>query len=344
MLSKKKLIIAAIVALFFTNLVFAAPNNQINKSVLVKTAKAELKLFHKQLTVTGSLRAHQGIMVRPETAGRITQIYFKSGDTVQAGTPLVQLYKNEAGAKFQQSQAELQLAKQNYARMTTLHKTHVISEAEFDAVVSKLNAAVGKAAEYQSQLEQTLIKAPFSGRLGLSAVSLGDYVNVGQNLVSLQMIDPIEVEFNIPETYLSNIAVNQNVTAVSRAYPNQAFTGTIYAIDAEMNVNNRSVAVRATIPNVNNKLLPGGFVEISLDFTSKAPALVIPQIAVFYDVGQANVYKVVANKAVKTKIKLGERDQENVLVLDGLAVNDTIVSAGQLSLEDGAMVKIMNNE
>lgn len=339
MLSKKNIFIAAIVALFFANLAFAAPNNQGNKSVLVEIAKVELKPFHKQLTVTGSLRAHQGIMVRPETAGRITQIYFKSGDTVQAGTPLVQLYKNEVEAKLQQSQAELQLAKQNYARMTTLHKTHVISEAEFDDVASKFNAANGKAAEYQSQLEQTLIRAPFNGRLGLSAVSLGDYVNIGQNLVSLQMIDPIEVEFNVAETYLSNIAVNQNVMAVSRAYPNQTFTGTIYAIDAEINVNNRSVAVRATIPNMNNKLLPGGFVEVNLDLTGKEPSLIIPQVAVFYDVGQANVYKIVGNKALKTKIKLGERDQENVVVVEGLNVNDVVVSAGQLNLEDGAMVK-----
>lgn len=333
---KKSIFVATI--LFFTQSIFAV-NNPSDHGISVEVATVQSKPFHKQIIVPGSLRAHQGIVVRSEVDGRITNIYFKSGDIVVVDAPLVQLYKDVVAARLQQSQAELQLAKQDYARMAELYKTHTVSTAEFDKAAAKLNVEAGKAAEYQAQLKQTLISAPFSGRLGLSAVSLGDYVKVGQNIASLQMIDPIEVEFEAPEIYLSNISVGQSVAVTSRSYAKQVFDGKIYAIDSEINMNNRSIIARATIPNVNNKLLPGGFVEVRIDLTRKEPSLVIPQIAVFYDVGQAYVYRVVNNKAIKTKVKLGDRDRENVVVLEGLAANDVVVSAGQLNITDGAAVK-----
>jgi len=329
-----------ILGLLASQLVFATnKTDNSNQGTLVEVAQVQVKPFHKQITVPGTLRAHQGIVVRSELDGRITNIYFKSGDIVQAGAPLVQLYKDVIAARLQQSQAELQLAKQDYTRMTELHKTHAVSTADFDKAAAQLNVDTGKVAEYQAQLKQTLISAPFSGRLGLSAVNLGDYVKTGQNIASLQMIDPIEVEFEIPEIYLSNIAVGQDVSVTSRSYAEHAFSGKIYAIDAEVNMSNRSINTRATIPNVNSKLLPGGFVEVNIDITKKEPIVIIPQTAVLYDIGQTYVYRVINHKAVKTLVKLGDRDRANVTVLQGLQANDVVVAAGQLNIEDGAMVR-----
>lgn len=314
------------------------------KSVLVETAVVQLQPLSKQITLTGSLRANQGIIVRPEVAGRITQIYFKSGSVVVAGTPLVMLNQDILLAELQQSQAELQLERQNYARMHSLYKTLSISHAEFDTVTSKLNAAIAKVAQCQARLDQTLIKAPFVGKLGLSSVSLGDYVDAGQEIVGLAAIDPIEVEFSVPQVYLANLTMGQNVIVVSDSYVGQKFAGQIYAIDEHVNLSNRTIAARATIPNAAGKLLPGTFVEVQLNFANKAPVLVIPQVAVLYNAGQAYVYRAIKDKAAKTKVILGERDRENVVVVEGLNVHDTVITAGQLNLEDGSKIKFAQAE
>jgi membrane fusion protein, multidrug efflux system len=313
---------------------------EANEAVLVEIASVQSQSFNKHITLTGTLRANQGVMVRPEVAGRITQIYFKSGTMVVAGTPLVQLNQEVILAQLQQSQAELQLAEQNYARTLALYKMRTLARADLDNVTSRLNAAKAKVNEYQAQLDQTLIKASFTGKLGLSAVNLGDYVHVGQDLVSLEALDPIEVEFSVPQVYLDNLVVGQNVNITADAYKGQKFSGKIYAIDAQINLSNRTVAVRATIPNAAGKLLPGTFVEAELDLTSKTTNLVIPQVAVFYDVGKSYVYKVVGDKVSKTQVELGDRDRENVVLISGLNVNDKIVTAGQLNIEDGAKIKI----
>ena len=307
----------------------------------IEASKVELKALSKQIVVTGSLRASQGIMLRPEVAGRITEIYFKSGDMVAVNTPLIQLNKSIVLAQLQQSHAELELAQQNYKREDELYKTHTVSKADYDDIASKLNTAQAKVSEAQAQLDLTLIKAPFSGKLGLSAVNVGDYLNIGQDIVNLEAIDPIEVEFNVPQVYLSAINVGTIVQIKSDAYPKNIFYGNIYATDATMNLNNRTFAVRATIPNKDAKLLPGIFVEVTLNIAGTTSAIIVPQVAIFYDVGEPYVYKVVADKTVKTKVVLGERDQENVEITAGLKANDIVVTAGQLNVGNNSPVKIL---
>lgn len=337
--SKILTIVILLVITLYCELALSEPKQN---AIPVEVTKAKTKSLNRQITITGSLRASQGITLRPEVAGRITQIYFRSGEIVAAGTPLIELNNSVISAELEQSKAELQLAEQNYDRESDLYKTHTVSKADYDEIVSKLNTAKAKVAQNKAQLDLTLIKAPFTGKLGLSAVSLGDYLNIGQEIVSLEAVDPIEVEFNVPQVYLSNIAVGNNVQIKLDAYPRNLFIGKIYAIDAVMNLSNRTFGVRATIPNKEGKLLPGTFAEVTLNISTGTSAILIPQVAVFYDVGQAFVYKVVNNKAIKTKVTLGERDQENVEVLDGLKADDTVITAGQLNVNDGSQVKVLN--
>ena len=311
-----------------------------NQAILVEATAVKMQRFANHITLTGTLRANQGIVVRPEVSGRIVKVYFKSGTVVKAGTPLLKLNQDVILAELRQSQAELQLAQQNYVRMQKLYKTHTIARADLDDITAKLHAASAKVSEYQAQLDQTLIKASFNGRLGLSSVNLGDYVNAGQNLVSLEAIDPVEVEFNVPQIYLGDLAVGQGVVVTTDTYAGQKFLGKIYAIDAQVDLSNRTVAVRAVIPNTAGKLLPGAFVEVNLDFTSKDAVLVIPQVAVVYDEKQAYVYKVVGGKVVKVNVVLGERDRENVTVVSGLKEQDVVVTAGQLNIENGSRVTV----
>jgi membrane fusion protein, multidrug efflux system len=333
-------------SLFFCGIATAnaGDKNKENSTpaVLVETATARLQPFSKQITVVGTLRANQGIVIRPEVAGKIAKIYFQSGSMVAAGTSLVQLNPDEALANLQQSQADLELAQQKYARSQLLYKEKILARADFEEIATGLHRATAKVAQNQAQLDHTLIKAPFSGKLGLSSISLGDYVTAGQDLVSLEAIDPIEVEFNVSQVYLNNLAVGQNITITSDAYAGQNITGQIYAIDAKVNLSNRTVAARATVPNAEGKLLPGTFVEVQLLFTGEKTSLVIPQVAIFYDAGQTYVFKIVDYKPIKTKVILGNRDKENVVVVGGLNENDIVITAGQLNINKGSTVKFAN--
>jgi membrane fusion protein, multidrug efflux system len=328
----------------FCGINLANGKDDSKSAAFVEVAAVKSEPFAKKITVVGTLRAKEGVVIRPEVAGKITAIYFKSGTEVDIGAPLIQLNPDLAVAELKKSESDLQLAEQKYQRAKTLYQMHAIATADFEEISAQRNNNLDQVSEDKAKLAKTLIKAPFSGKLGMSLVSLGDYVTEGQDLVSLKSIDPIEVEFNVSQVYLNNLFSGQKIAITSDAYPEQKLTGQIYAIDAEVNLTNRTVMARATIPNPEGKLVPGTFVEIQLDFTGGKNVLIIPQIAAIYDAGQTYVYKVVANKAVKTKVVLGERDQENVVVLEGLNANDLVITAGQLNIDDGAVVEFANSK
>lgn len=344
---KSQIIVFSLITFFIMVFNFtsahAAKTNQIQSPTLVVVTPAKSQKFNKQITVTGSLRAKQGVMVRPEVNGRITQIYFNSGDIVTAGAPLIQLNPAIAAAQLAQSKANLALEKLNYGRSALLNKTHAIAQSDFDLASSKFTTAEAKVDQDQASLDQTLIKAPFSGKLGLSAVNLGDYLKAGQDIVKLESIDPIEVEFSVPEIYTHQLVVDQTVNITSDANKDQIFTGKIYAIDVTVNLSNRTIMARATIPNKDGKLVSGSFVKVIIDISSSQPSIVIPQIALFYDNGQAYVYKVVNNKALKTKVALGNRDNENVEIVNGLAAGDLVITEGLLNINDGTIVTTNSN-
>lgn len=304
----------------------------------VETMKVQYVKQNQEFTVTGSMRASQGVIMRSEVDGRVTNIHFKPGDNVAAGTRLIQLNQDILLAQLKQSDAELRLAQQDQERYSELYKSHAVAKADLDKAVAMLHSKEGQKSMIEAQLRQKNIVAPFAGRVGLNLINLGDYVNVGQDLVSLQAIDPLDVEFGVPEVYLNKIAVGNAISLRSDAYPDKSFSGTVYGIDSKINPNNRTVLVRAKVPNPDGKLLPGVFAEVDLAFAAQKPVLPILQTAIVYEAGDTYVYKIIDEKAVKTKIALGARDQQNVIVLDGVKADDVIVTAGQLKLSDGMPV------
>lgn len=307
----------------------------------VEATKVQYIKLNQQITITGSIRATQGITVRPEIDGRITGIYFKAGDEVVAGTKLIQLNPEIVQAKLTQSKAELKLAEQDYARYSSLFATHAIAKSDLDKAAATLYSKQAQVQADESSLRQTTIVAAFAGRVGLNLVNLGDYVKPGEDLLSLQAIDPIDVEFAMPEVYLNKTAVGNTITMRSDACPELTFTGKVYAIDSAVNPNNRTVMVRARVPNPQAKLLPGVFAEVNVLFAGDASVVMIPQTAIMYEVGETYVYRIVDGHAVKTKVNLGERDQQSVVVATGLSPNDVVVVAGQLKIGDGAPVVVM---
>lgn len=326
---------------FLTLEVGIAKDKEKIPPAFVETVRVALTGEQPKVFATGNVVANPGIIVRPEVAGRITKVFFKPGEKVVVGTPLIEINPDIIKAQLARNQVDLQLKHLSYERSRQLYTTHTVSKEEYDNALAALNSAKELVEEMNARLRQTLLVASFSGRVGINLVNLGDYVNAGQDIVSLQALDPIYVDFSIPEIYVHKVNANQEISVTSESSPNEVFKGKVFAVDPLVDAKTRSVKVRALIPNPEEKLLPGTFVEVALVIGEQKQMVKIPQTAVVYDAAGNYVYKVINGHAKKTAVVLGERDGANILVKQGLVVGDTIVTAGQLRIAmDGAMVVV----
>jgi membrane fusion protein, multidrug efflux system len=314
--------------------------SQKTPPVFVETITAQTSSHQDQISTTGSLIAIPGIVVKPEISGRITKIYFKSGDNVLDGAPLIDINTDLIKAQLADVQAQAQLARLQFKRFTELYKTHDVSKSDFDKAQATYSSASAKVENMQAQLRQANIVAPFAGKLGLSQVNIGDYANVGQSIVNLQSLDPLRIDFSIPEAYLSKVAVGQTVLLQTDAYPKETFTGKVEAIESLVNQNNRSLNIRAGVPNKDKKLLPGTFAEVTLQLALEQKLITIPQTAIVYDLEGNYVFKVVDGFAVKATVTLGAMDSNNIIIQSGIKDGDVIVTAGQLKIQDGSPLVI----
>lgn len=309
----------------------------------VETTTVQDVMHLDQVSSTGTLVSVPGIVVKPEISGRITKIYFKSGDIVPSGAPLIEINPDIVRAQLVKAEADLNLDKLNFERSSQLYKSHDISKSDFDKAQADYSSAKAQVESVQAQLRQTVIVAAFAGKLGISQVNIGDYVNAGQSIVNLQTINPLKVDFSIPEICHSKVAVGQQVSLRTDAYPQEVFIGTVEALESLVNLNNRTLNIRANVPNEKLKLIPGSFVEATLKF-SEQKAIMVPQTSVVYSTDGNYVYKVVAGKAEKSPVVLGEKDSNNVVVKSGLKVGDVVVTVGQLKIQPGASVVIVNKK
>ncbi len=324
---------------FFKDVADKKPSHQL-PTVGVQTTTAQQKKWQEKVQATGTLSANQGVMVSTEVSGKVTQIFFKSGQMVQAGTPLVQLDPSVDRAALASALSQIPLDENQYKRALDLYKKGVGSKSDLDERQAALEQSRAEAAKAKATLDLKLLTAPFSGRLGLRKIDLGQYVNPGAAVVNLQAIDPMRVEFSIPQVYLEKLALGQKVTITSDSYPGQTFDGNVYALDSAVNTNTRSLGIWASIPNQQHELVPGTFAEVTLFVGQPMEVITVPQTAIVYNNTSDFVYKVINDKAVKTDVKLGQRVGKLVQVASGLKAGDVIVAAGQNRLYDGASVKI----
>lgn len=311
---------------------------------VVQVTTVKQQEWQQSISATGSLAALQGVQVKPEIAGQVTQIYFKSGQNVKKDQPLINLDHSTMEAQLQAQKANLMLRQQQFKRAQALIKLHAIAQADFDSAKANLDAAIASTNAAKSNLDSATITAPFSGRLGLRLVSIGDYINVGQPIVSLQSLDPIIVNFSVPEIYLDKIAIGNTVKVRSDAFPGKTFVGKIYAFDSIIDPTTRTLAVRASLPNPDQKLLPGAFVLVNTFVGTDQPLVVIPQTALVATLDGMYVYKVVNGKAVKTKVTIASRNATDAFISQGLRAGDKIVSVGTMKiLQDNSPIMIANN-
>ena len=315
----------------------------------VEVAQVEqMKLVDESQTV-GSLRSRQGVVLRPEVSGRITQLNFRDGDRVKKGQLLVQFDDQLPTAQVQQAQAELNIAMANNTRNAELVAQNFISRRTLEESAAAQQVAEAKLALARATAARLKIIAPFDGLAGIRLVNVGDYLKDGADIVNVEDIDAIFVDYRLPERFQTKIRRGQTSGIELDALPGRKFTATVLAIDPLIDANGRSVGVRACIDNRRLQLRPGMFARVNAVFGQRDNALVIPEEAIVPQGGKQFAIKLVKgtepNSLVtqRIEVKIGLRSPGKVEVLEGLEAGDTVVTAGQQRLQrDGTAVRVMD--
>lgn len=318
----------------------------------VETIKVQAQTWKPKLYAVGTLTAINGVNVSPEVPGQVVGIMFKSGDEVKAGQPLVQLDDAFDKSKLRNDLAALNLARVQFSRQQRLLKTGATSESLFDEARAKLQQMEADVSGDRVTISKKLIHAPFSGKVGIRQINLGEYVNAGQTLVSLQSMNPLFIDFNLPEQDLKKVYVNQPAEIEIGAYKQKIFEAKIVAVDSQVDQDTRNFMVRAEVPNPKGLLYPGVFANVHVLLPEESNVVTIPQTAISYTLYGDSVYLVVEGKdkngkkilqAKNTNITLGEQRGAIVQVLKGLKVGQQIVSAGQVKIQNNSVIVINNS-
>ncbi len=314
------------------------------KGLPVKAVQVKVGSVALELSAVGTLLAEESVMIRPEIAGRIVAIHFKEGKPVATGARLVTIDSAEYQAQLAASSAEAKLNLQRMARAEELYRKGFISSQALDEARGNLDKTAARQSEDRARLAKTEIRAPFSGVMGLRQVSPGAYVQPGKDIARLENISAIKLDFRVPEVYLGKLRQNQEAAVKVDAYPGDLFKGRIYAIEPGIDEQTRTALVRARIPNPGLKLRPGMFARVGLTLGSRDNALIVPEQAIVPKGQNTFVFRVMEGKAQLTRVQTGSRNAGEVEITEGVTAKDTVVTDGQMKLQDGMPVTILPNQ
>ena len=319
----------------------------------VSTTTAESLEWSPKLEAVGNIQAIQGINVSAEVAGIVDEIYFKQGDTVKAGTPLLQLRAYDDKAKLESLKAAVQLAQVTYHRDQAQYEVNAISKQTLDIDKANLDIANANAAQQQALLNKKLIRAPFTGQLGIRQVDVGQYLEAGAAICTLQALDTVFADFYLPQQLLGSLKLGQPINLKSDTYPAQTFTGEITVINPKVELNTRNVRLRATLKNPQNKLLPGMYVTVNITTGTANSFITLPRAALTFNTFGSSVYRIEKNGvdekglpkliAKQSIVITGDMRGDQVAILSGINAGDTIVTAGQIKLHNGSPVAVDNS-
>ncbi len=319
------------------------------KPAAVEVVKVEqIKLVDETQSV-GSLRANQGVVLRPEVGGRVSQVLFKDGQKVKKGQLLIQFDDQLPAAQLMQAKAELSIAQANHTRNQELVAQNFISKRSVDESEAALQVAQAKLALAQATLQRLKVVAPFDGVAGLRQINVGDYLKDGADMVNVEDIEAVLLDFRLAERFQTKIKPGQKAQVTFDALPGRKFTAVVQAIDPLIDANGRSVGVRGCIDNRQMQLRPGMFARVNAVFGEREKALVVPEEAIVPQGGRSFVVRVVpgANKdelvSERVVVKIGIRQPGKVEILEGLSLDDSVVVAGQQRLQkDGTPVRVVD--
>lgn len=309
--------------------------------VAIEAAQVTVGSIAREITAIGTLRSDESVMIRPEIAGRVRAINFEEGQRVARGQVLIKLDDSTLAADFQQAQANLALSKANASRAVNLAQRGAGTERARDEAEATLKVNQARVEQARAQLDKTQIVAPFAGIVGLRSVSVGAYVQPGHDIVNLEAIDSMKVDFRVPEMFLSTLRPGLTIAITADAFPGREFNGSVYAIDPAIDMSGRAVLVRARVDNTGGMLRPGQFVRLALKVDESTNAVTIPEEAIVPRGDKLLVFRVIEGKAQPTPVKTAKRQKGMVEVTEGLSPGDMVVTAGQMKLKPGIPVTVV---
>ena len=322
-------------------------------TISATTAKAET--WQPVITSVGTLRAVNGVDIAPQVDGIVTKLSFDSGHDVKAGALLLELDTAVEEAQLRSLQASLRDARLELDRKQKIFNKGDIAKAALDAVQTQHDRATAAVDRTKAIIEQKRIRAPFDGRIGIREVDLGQYLSSGTVVVNLQSLDPIFVDFTVPEQDLDKLKPGQVVTITVDAVPGRTFSGSLSAIDAKVDRNTRNIRVRATFKNPDHVLVPGLFANVSVHLPQSDKIVTVPETAVTYSLYGETVFLITDPPKEKAKdgspvlvvnrhpVRTGKRRGDSVAIVEGLKPGQRVVTSGQIKLQDGTHVRIDNS-
>jgi membrane fusion protein (multidrug efflux system) len=327
----------AMIAKVFAN--FSSPQQTVS------TTKVKATSWQPYISAVGNLKAQQSVNIMPEIAGKVVKIYFKSGAFVGKGARLLDLSDSTEQAQLKADRAQLRLAEITYHRNMKLLQRKAVSRSDIDTSFANLQAKEAAVEGDMSMIRKKKIVTPFAGKLGIRQVSLGEYLAPGSTtaIVTLSSVDPVRVQFELPQQDYPKLHAGQKVNVTVDAYPDKTFSGAIAATNAGISQDSRTILVQALVANKQRLLLPGMFVNVRISLPVKKNMLFVPQTAVTYSLYGNSIF-VVNDKSIVSQrfVTLGQTEGINVLIEKGLKAGETIVTSGQLKIRNGDAIKVNN--
>jgi membrane fusion protein (multidrug efflux system) len=309
--------------------------------VPVKAVQARTGTVTAEVAAVGTLLANETVVIRPEIAGRVTAIHFNEGEAVAAGARLVALDAAEIRAQLEASRADERLSAQRAQRAGELFSKNFISRQALDDAREAHKKAAAKRREDEARLARTDIRAPFAGIVGLRQVSAGAYLRAGEDIVRLDKVDLLKLDFRVPEVFLGRLRKEQPVLLRVDAFPAEQFAGRVYALETTVDEKTRTVLLRARVANPGGKLKPGMFARVTLELGSRSDAVMVPEQALVPRGDKNFVFKVIDGKAALTEVATGSRMPGAVEITRGVAAGERIVTDGQMKLQNGTPVMVL---
>ncbi|HEX4043980.1 MAG TPA: efflux RND transporter periplasmic adaptor subunit [Xanthobacteraceae bacterium] len=318
----------------------------------VSTTKAAFSQWQPNIEAIGSLRAVKGADLSLEVSGVVDSISFNSGDDVAAGTVLLKLRADDDAAKLDSLKATAALNEITYQRDLKQFKIQAVSQANLDTDEANLKNVNAQVAQQQAILDKKTLRAPFAGHLGIRAVDLGQFIAAGTAVVTLQALDPVFLDFFVPQQAVAQVKLGQKVAVKVDAYKDQTFPGEISAVNPKVDPSSRNVQIRATLKNPDHKLLPGMYATVDIATGAPQSYITLPETAITYNPYGDTVYIVHDSGsgdgkapliARQTFVTTGLTRGDQVAVLKGVRDGDSVVTAGQIKLHNGSTVLIDNS-
>lgn len=310
-----------------------------SRVVPVSGLVAAPQVLENKITITGNVIANESVDIASEISGKVEKIYFDEGSRVKKGDLLLVLNSDELQAQYDKLKYTQKLQEENEFRQRKLLEKEAISQEEYDIALTELNTSIADVKLVEAQLAKTKIRSPFDGIIGLRYVSEGSFINTATEIAYLANVNPVKLEFSVPEKYSTRIKVGEKLSFTTDA-TDQLYQGQVYAIDPRIDQNTRTLKIRAISDNTDGDLLPGQFAKISLVLQEEDDAIMLPTEAIVPQLDGHIVYKYSNGTAKEVAVNIGIRTPNELEIAEGLNQGDTVIVSGILQIQDGSSVEL----